>query len=124
MDLIVHAPDIVGPVHIDLTVLSATARKSLAKGVASREGTATASAAERKRAKYPMCAILPFVLEDHGRLGDDARAEGKTRAYPGTHRVLPGHRGHATESCRRFDHCRDRVWRNGQEAINIALVEA
>ena len=72
MDLIVHAPNIVGPVHIDLTVLSATARKSLAKGVASREGTATASAAERKRAKYPMCAILPFVLEDHGRLGDDA----------------------------------------------------
>jgi len=26
----------------------------------------------RKRAKYPACAVLPFVLEHHGRFGEDA----------------------------------------------------
>ena len=34
--------------------------------------SATTCAAIRKRAKYPMCAILPSVLEHHGRFGDDA----------------------------------------------------
>ena len=71
MDLVVHAPGIAGPIHIDLTVVSSTAREALGKGSASKDGAAAASAAARKRAKYPMCAVLPFVIEDHGRLGID-----------------------------------------------------
>ena len=29
-------------------------------------------AARRKRAKYPNCPVIPFVVEDHGRLGEEA----------------------------------------------------
>ena len=72
MDLVVHAPNIAGPVHIDLTIVSATAREALGKGSATKDGAAARSAEARKRAKYPLCAVLPFVLEDHGRLGEDA----------------------------------------------------
>ena len=31
-------------------------------------------AARRKRAKYPNCAVTPFMVEDHGRLGEEAVA--------------------------------------------------
>ena len=72
MDLVVHAPGIMGPAFIDLTIVSATAREALGKGSASTDGAAARSAAARKRARYPHCAVLPFVLEDHGRLGEDA----------------------------------------------------
>ena len=72
MDLIAHSPSITGPVHIDLTIVSSTAREALAKGSASKDGTAARGAEARKRAKYPLCPVLPFVIEDHGRLGEDA----------------------------------------------------
>ena len=84
MDLIVHAPNIVGPVHIDLTIVSAAAREALGKGSASKDGVAASFAAARKRAKYPMCAVLPFVMEEHGRLGDDALSFARKIAPRGT----------------------------------------
>ena len=72
MDLIVRAPTIIGPVHIDLTVVSATSREALHRGSADREGVTAELGAHRKRQKYANIAVMPFVLEDSGRLGEDA----------------------------------------------------
>ena len=72
MDLILHAPAQDSPVHIDLTIVSPVSREALARGSADREGTAAMMAASRKRAKYPLIAVLPFVIEEGGRLGEDA----------------------------------------------------
>ena len=72
MDLVAHAPGISGPMYIDLTIVSAASREALSKGAASTDGAAARSAAARKRAKYPQCPVTPFVIEDHGRLGEEA----------------------------------------------------
>ena len=37
-----------------------------------RDGAAAAIAASGKVKAYPNCSVTPFVIEGHGRLGDDA----------------------------------------------------
>ena len=71
MDMIIRPPG-AGAIFVDLTVVSALTREALNHGSARRDGAAAAVAARHKRAKYPHCNVTPFVIEDHGRLGDEA----------------------------------------------------
>ena len=72
MDLVVRVPGVSTPYYIDLTVVSAISMEALAAGSATRDGAAATTAALGKMRDYPNCAVTPFVVEDHGRLGDDA----------------------------------------------------
>ena len=72
MDLVIYAPDVAGPIFVDLTVVSALSRAALRSSSAGRDGAAAAVAARRKVAGYPQCTVTPFVVEDHGRFGEDA----------------------------------------------------
>ena len=46
----------------------------LRHGIAARvPGAAASAAASHKRGKYPNLAVVPFVVEHFGRLGEDAR---------------------------------------------------
>ncbi len=72
MDLVVHAPGIALPFYIDLTVVSCLSTEALSGGSAVRDGAAAAIAARGKVKDYPSCSVTPFVIEDHGRLGEDA----------------------------------------------------
>ena len=72
MDLVIHAPGFATPVYVDLTVASALSQEALAGGSAVRSGAAAEIAAKGKVRDYPSCAITPFVIEDHGRLGEEA----------------------------------------------------
>ena len=74
MDLVIHAPHLSEPVHVDVTIVSALAQEAMLAGAARRDGAAAGVAARRKRAKYPHCNVLPFVVEDHGRFGEEALA--------------------------------------------------
>ena len=77
MDLVIRAHGIVGQVFVDVTIVSVCAREALQKGAALRDGVAAALAARRKRDKYHNIPVVPFVLEEHGRLGADAIALAK-----------------------------------------------
>ena len=72
MDLVIHAPEVAAPFYVDLTVVSALSSDALAGGSAVRSGAAADVAARGKAADYPECSVTAFVIEDHGRLGDDA----------------------------------------------------
>ena len=72
MDLIVRAPAVTGPVRVDLTVVSALSVEALEKGSAQRSGVACEIAAKRRDRDYPLINVVPFAIEDHGRLGVDA----------------------------------------------------
>ena len=72
MDLVVHAPGFTAPFYIDLTVVSALSSDALRQGSAVRSGAAAELGARGKYKDYPNCTLTPFVIEDHGRLGDDA----------------------------------------------------
>jgi hypothetical protein len=74
MDLVVHAPGRTIPMLLDVTVVSALSQQSLPSGSARRDGAGAAAAARRKRARYLQANMMPFVIEEHGRLGDDAVA--------------------------------------------------
>ena len=72
MDLVVHAPGVASPFYIDLTVVSALSTDALRQGSAVRSGAAAELAARGKYKDYPDCVLTPFVIEDHGRLGNEA----------------------------------------------------
>ena len=72
MDLVIHAPHVGNAINVDLTVVTALSREAMAAGSARRDGAAAQRAARNKRARYPNCHVVPFVIEDHGRLGEEA----------------------------------------------------
>ena len=72
MDLVIRAPDVASPFFIDLTVVSALSSDALAGGSEIRDGAAAEVAARGKFRDYPNCSVTPFVIEEHGRFGDDA----------------------------------------------------
>ena len=72
MDLVVRAPGFPSPFYIDLTVVSALSSGALSGGSAIRSGAAAEIGARGKYRDYPNCILTPFVIEDHGRLGDEA----------------------------------------------------
>jgi hypothetical protein len=72
MDLVIHAPGVASPLYVDLTVASALAAVALERGSATRDGAAAEIAARGKRRDYPQCSVVPFVIEDHGRIGEEA----------------------------------------------------
>ena len=72
MDLVIHAPGLPTPYYVDLTVVSALSADALSSGAAVRSGAAAEVAARGKYRDYPNCNVVPFVIEDHGRLGEEA----------------------------------------------------
>ena len=72
MDLVIHVPGFSSPFFIDLTVVSALSSDALSAGSAVRNGAAAEIAARGKHRDYPNCCLTPFVIEDHGRLGEEA----------------------------------------------------
>ena len=72
MDLVIHVSGIASPFYVDLTVVSALSSDALSGGSAVRNGAAAEVAARGKHRDYPNCSLTPFVVEDHGRLGEDA----------------------------------------------------
>ena len=72
MDLVIHVPGVASPFYVDLTVVSALSSDALSGGSAVRDGAAAEVAAKAKFRCYPNCNLTPFVIEDHGRLGDEA----------------------------------------------------
>ena len=72
MDVIAYSPKVAGPIHIDLTVVSALSVEALSKGSALHDGIAASIASGRKHSKCPNCRLFPFPVEDHGRFGEDA----------------------------------------------------
>ena len=72
VDLVIHAPGFPSPFYIDLTVVSALSTDALSGGSAVRSGAAAEIAARGKFRDYPNCILTPFVIEDHGRLGEEA----------------------------------------------------
>ena len=80
MDLVIRVPGIAQPVHVDVTVADATSREALSKNAANRDGVAAQVLENRKRSKYPNIRVMPFSVEAHGRLGEDAMKLAKTIA--------------------------------------------
>ena len=72
MDLVIHVPGVASPYYVDLTVVSAWSSDALASGSAVRDGAAAEVAARGKARDYPNCSVTPFVIEDHGRIGEEA----------------------------------------------------
>ena len=72
MDFVIRAPGVATPFYVDLTVVSALSTEAMRGGSALRDGAAASIAAKRKERDYPNCSVTPFVIEDHGRLGEDA----------------------------------------------------
>ena len=72
MDLVIRVPGVASPFYVDLTVASALSVEALRGGSAVRDGAAAGIAARGKIRDYPNCNVTPFVVEDHGRLGEDA----------------------------------------------------
>ena len=72
MDLVVHAPSRGEPEYIDVSIVSALSVEALTAGSATQDGKAAAIAEASKRRAYPNLRLTPFIVEDHGRLGDDA----------------------------------------------------
>ena len=72
MDLVIHVPGVASPLYVDLTVVSALSSDAFAGGSTVRSGAATDIAARGKSRDYPLCSVTAFVIEDHGRLGEDA----------------------------------------------------
>ena len=75
LDLMVHRPDLGPAIYLDVTIVSACVASALEGGAALRDGAAADMAVRRKRARYAMLShLVPFVLEEHGRWGEDALA--------------------------------------------------
>ena len=72
MDLVIHVPGFIAPFYVDLTVVSALSSDALSGGSAIRSGAAPEMASRGKFRDYPNCNLTPFVIEDHGRLGEEA----------------------------------------------------
>ncbi len=72
MDLVIRARGVPGSILVDVTVASALAAEPMSKGSSLRESVAAELAAKDKRVKYHNINVIPFVVEDHGRLGEDA----------------------------------------------------
>ena len=80
MDLVIRAPGIPGPINVDLTVVCATTAMALRHGAATRDGAACEAAGKAKKTKYSNIAVVPFAIEEHGRIGSDAQALAKRLA--------------------------------------------
>ena len=72
MDLIIHSPNVIGAVKVDLTVVSALSMEALSKGAGIRDGVAASLAEADKEDKYSNTTVVGFAVEDHGRLGESA----------------------------------------------------
>jgi hypothetical protein len=72
MDLIVYAPGATSPAYLDISIVSALSQEALAAGSATKDGKAAEIAARGKRRDYRLINVTPFILEDHGRFGEDA----------------------------------------------------
>ena len=74
IDLLVHVPGWASPVYIDVTIVSALADEPMNKGAATRPGVAAELAEVKKQRDYPYVPVIGFAIEEHGRMGEKARA--------------------------------------------------
>ena len=72
MDLVVYAPGSSSPAYVDVSIVTALSQDALASGAANHDGKAAEIAAKGKRKDYPLISVTPFIIEDHGRFGEDA----------------------------------------------------
>ena len=72
LDLIVRHDNLKEVARVDVTIVNATVTEYLKRGSASADGVAARAAERSKRTKYSGVRIVPFVVEEHGRLGEDA----------------------------------------------------
>jgi hypothetical protein len=72
MDLVIHVPGIASPFYVDVTIVSSLSSDALSGGSGTRSGAAAEIAARGKVRDYPNCCVTAFVIEDHGRLGEEA----------------------------------------------------
>ena len=72
MDLVVHIPGRSTPAFVDVSIVSALSVEAIRGGSAAQAGKAAEIAEKAKRRDYPGVCLTPFIVEDHGRLGDDA----------------------------------------------------
>ena len=72
LDLIVHHENLSQPALIDVTIVNPAAAEYLSKGAGTREGVVAAVAEHAKRRHYSGREVTPFVLEEHGRMGETA----------------------------------------------------
>jgi len=72
MDLVVYSPGSASPAYIDVSIVSALSQAALAGGAANHDGRAAEIAAKCKHRSYPQISVTPFIVEDHGRFGDEA----------------------------------------------------
>jgi hypothetical protein len=62
-------------VYVDVAVVTVMTTDGCRRGArAARDGAAAAAEEDDKRRRYPGPVVRPFVLEAHGRLGEDAMA--------------------------------------------------
>ena len=71
IDLVVHIPNHT-PIYIDVTIVSALSAEALRRGSGNKDGTACIIAAQKKSRTYPGITVTAFVVEEHGRFGEDA----------------------------------------------------
>ena len=72
MDLVVYAPGSSSPAYVDVSIVTALSQAALAGGSANHDGKAAEIAARGKRRSYPLINVTPFIVEDHGRFGEEA----------------------------------------------------
>jgi len=72
MDLVIYAPGAANPIYVDISIASALSAEALAGGSAARDGRAAEIAERRKHAAYPLIGVTPCIIEDHGRIGEEA----------------------------------------------------
>ena len=72
MDLVVYSPGCSSPAYIDVSIVSALSQAALSGGAANHDGRASEIAARGKHKDYPLIPVTPFIVEDHGRFGDEA----------------------------------------------------
>jgi len=72
MDLVVYAPGCSVPAYVDVSIVTALSQEALSRGAANHAGRAAEIAAKGKHKDYPLIAVTPFIVEDHGRFGEEA----------------------------------------------------
>ena len=72
LDLIIHHEKLRQPALIDVTIVNAAVAEYISRGSSTTDGAAADIAEGSKHRKYPGATIIPFAIEDHGRLGEAA----------------------------------------------------
>ena len=100
LDLIIYHEKFKQRAIIDVTIVNTAVAEYISRGSSTTDGLAADVAESSKRRKYSEATIVPFAIEEHGRLGDDAlrlirtlapaEADLRSRAIKDVYRRLGG----------------------------------